>query len=322
MTRANIPSFESNILRIVCISDTHNEDPRAVIPPGDVFIHAGDMTDDGTFAELQNAFEWISSLPHKVKLLVAGTSPGRLLLTPHALNSLGNHDVGLDPAHPNFSPEAHELFTSSAARQAGIHYLDRQVRTVAQYIGREGTSLALKVYCNPSQPDFLNTKPYAFMYAPAPSPDSTAAWSSAPCSLSEAVKIWVVHSPPLHRLDAVNVAGLTGCAVEAERVGRARPALCVFGHYHYSWGAERVRWMESGNGIEAANVLTLSGERKREEGLNALETKTMFNFSGEDDSDQMIEVGRETLFINSAWMTMKKSQSAERNQPIVVRIAL
>lgn len=74
MSDSTAPVFESNVLRIVCISDTHNDDPRAAIAPGDVFIHAGDMTEDGTFAELKRAFEWISSLPHKVKILVAGVS--------------------------------------------------------------------------------------------------------------------------------------------------------------------------------------------------------------------------------------------------------
>jgi hypothetical protein len=60
-------------LQIVCISDTHNEDCRNSIPPGDIFIHAGDMTDVGTGPELKAAFDWISSLPHKIKIIVAGS---------------------------------------------------------------------------------------------------------------------------------------------------------------------------------------------------------------------------------------------------------
>ena len=31
------------------------------------------MTDDGTFEEFEQAFDWIAKLPHKVKVLVAGT---------------------------------------------------------------------------------------------------------------------------------------------------------------------------------------------------------------------------------------------------------
>lgn len=196
------------------------------------------------------------------------------------------------------------------------------MRTVAQYIDREGNPLALRVYGNPTQPDFLNTKPYAFTYVPHPSPGSTAAWASAPYGPSEGAAIWVAHSPPLHRLDAINVKGLTGCAVEAELVERARPALCVFGHYHYSWGAERVRWASGDGGIESASILTLSAERKREEGLSTLPTIHAIDFSGEDGARGKIGVGRETLFVNAAWRTMDKSQFADRNQPLVVTMAL
>jgi predicted phosphodiesterase len=64
--------FASPVLQIVCISDTHNDDCRDSVPHGDIFIHAGDMTDNGTFEEFQKAYDWIASLPHKVKIVVAG----------------------------------------------------------------------------------------------------------------------------------------------------------------------------------------------------------------------------------------------------------
>ena len=65
-------TFPSSSLSIVCISDTHNDDCAKFIPDGDILVHAGDMTDDGTVEELQTAFDWICSLPHKVKVIVAG----------------------------------------------------------------------------------------------------------------------------------------------------------------------------------------------------------------------------------------------------------
>jgi len=64
--------FDSKSIEVVCISDTHNDDCGQHVPPGDIFIHAGDFTDDGTDEELQVAFDWISALPHKVKVIVAG----------------------------------------------------------------------------------------------------------------------------------------------------------------------------------------------------------------------------------------------------------
>lgn len=70
MDRAQV--FLQEKLRILCTSDTHNNDPSAHVPHGDIFIHAGDLTDRGTFAELQTAFAWIAALPHPVKVVIAG----------------------------------------------------------------------------------------------------------------------------------------------------------------------------------------------------------------------------------------------------------
>lgn len=57
-------------MRIVCISDTHNLKP--VVPDGDVLIHAGDLTMTGGIAELVKAADWLASLPHKHKVIIAG----------------------------------------------------------------------------------------------------------------------------------------------------------------------------------------------------------------------------------------------------------
>ncbi|KAK4186264.1 hypothetical protein QBC35DRAFT_273617 [Podospora australis] len=59
-----------NPIKVVCISDTHNTKP--VLPPGDVLIHAGDLTEHGSFDEVQVGLEWLSSQPHRFKILIAG----------------------------------------------------------------------------------------------------------------------------------------------------------------------------------------------------------------------------------------------------------
>lgn len=69
---SDLPVFASKTVRIVCISDTHGEDPSARLPPGDIFIHAGDLTDGGSLPELEKAYRWISMLPYRVKVVVAG----------------------------------------------------------------------------------------------------------------------------------------------------------------------------------------------------------------------------------------------------------
>ncbi|KAG1865612.1 Metallo-dependent phosphatase-like protein [Suillus tomentosus] len=40
--------------------------------PGDVLIHAGDLTHFGTPRELQVAFDWLVSLAHEHKIVIAG----------------------------------------------------------------------------------------------------------------------------------------------------------------------------------------------------------------------------------------------------------
>lgn len=67
----------SEATRFVCISDTHNASPRDgcfKLPPGDVLIHAGDLTNQGTFGELKKTIDWIAESEYEVKIVVAGTS--------------------------------------------------------------------------------------------------------------------------------------------------------------------------------------------------------------------------------------------------------
>ncbi|KAK4938869.1 hypothetical protein LTR10_020775 [Elasticomyces elasticus] len=284
--------FDSSCLRIACISDTHNDDCRNEIPAGDIFVHAGDFTDDGTFEEISKAFDWISSLPHRLKIVVAG-----------------NHDLGLDPAHVQFCRRSHDLFTSSEARRRGIHYLDREVRTVAHIRSSADDGLRpLRVYGNPCQPDFLNSS-YAFTYLPFPSDGAQHAWKEAP-TYKEGVEIWVMHSPPKGHLDDIPVPPLTGCEVQSRKITESRPVLCVFGHYHSSWGIERVRWRTNQCGVEQTGAQVLPAHEGQ-----------IFDFSGRS-RDVAIGRGEETIFVNAAWMTMQKRKSEKRNTPFLITIPL
>ncbi|MCU1288578.1 MAG: Ser/Thr protein phosphatase family protein [Acidobacteria bacterium] len=60
------------MLRIVCLSDTHNFTEEIAIPDGDVLIHAGDGTVRGTIGEVALFNQWLAALPHKHKILIAG----------------------------------------------------------------------------------------------------------------------------------------------------------------------------------------------------------------------------------------------------------
>ena len=59
-------------MRLVCVSDTHCRMNCVDVPEGDVFIHAGDLTFDGSLGQTTPELEIIAALPHKHKVLIAG----------------------------------------------------------------------------------------------------------------------------------------------------------------------------------------------------------------------------------------------------------
>lgn len=69
-------------MRVIAISDTHNMKMR--IPNGDMVIHAGDMTNYGTLAEMATFTNWFAELPHKYKIVIAGNHDG-------ILQTMGNY---------------------------------------------------------------------------------------------------------------------------------------------------------------------------------------------------------------------------------------
>jgi Icc-related predicted phosphoesterase len=61
-------------VKIVCISDTHlaHTKHHIEVPDGDVLIHAGDATFNGTHVEVAAFSDWFASHPHRHKLFVPG----------------------------------------------------------------------------------------------------------------------------------------------------------------------------------------------------------------------------------------------------------
>ncbi|MCP5174614.1 MAG: metallophosphatase domain-containing protein [Moraxellaceae bacterium] len=59
-------------LKLVIISDTHGLHELLTIPDGDMLIHAGDMTEYGELDEIKAFDDWLGTLPHKHKIVIAG----------------------------------------------------------------------------------------------------------------------------------------------------------------------------------------------------------------------------------------------------------
>lgn len=107
-----------NALRVVCISDTHMQCRRVEIPPGDVLIHAGDLTGSGTLEELASEAAWLRTMPHAHKVIIAG-----------------NHDFCFE-----------RRGESAQALCDGLIYLEDAEVTVA----------GLRIYGSPWQPRFFD----------------------------------------------------------------------------------------------------------------------------------------------------------------------
>lgn len=59
-------------MRIVATSDTHFPVDSKSIPLGDIFIHAGDLTYNGSEKEWYECIEWLGHLKHDYKFLILG----------------------------------------------------------------------------------------------------------------------------------------------------------------------------------------------------------------------------------------------------------
>jgi len=59
-------------VRIVAIADTHALHRAISIPDGDILVHAGDITNTGALDDVADFNEYVGSLPHRHKIVIAG----------------------------------------------------------------------------------------------------------------------------------------------------------------------------------------------------------------------------------------------------------
>ncbi|GBF65338.1 rhamnogalacturonate lyase C [Trichophyton mentagrophytes] len=221
-------------VRVVCLSDTHSQH-RSVdeIPDGDLLIHAGDLTDLGTPEQIQEAADWLKSLPHRYKVVVAG-----------------NHDGWLDAGVRGRIAEINGIDEGVDARidWGGICYLQNSSVTL------EFGSRTLTVHGIPQIPQLEpHVTIHAFQYPPY---HVGLPWPTNPPAETD---ILVSHSPPLHHGDLF--PNSIGCAHLLEAAWRVKPALYVFGHTHAGRGVERVYY------DDAQRAWEMMLHRRREGGM-------------------------------------------------------
>ncbi|KAL8924204.1 MAG: hypothetical protein Q9208_004168 [Pyrenodesmia sp. 3 TL-2023] len=230
------PSFSSSTKRIdvVCISDTHGTQPS--IPPGDLLLHAGDLTQWGTFAEIQAQLDWLSAQPHEYKVLIAG-----------------NHDLLLDVdfqlKHPlrwkqalkasSRAPEQeliNELKTAEGLDWGGVVYLQDSSTTLTFGQSDGKPERTITIYGSPLTPEHGLS---AFQH-----PKNQDVWTS---TVPANTDILLTHGPPWGHLDGIKKSG---CVFLAREVARTRPLMVVYGHIHVGHGTEEMVYDTVGRAFE------------------------------------------------------------------------
>lgn len=202
-------TFKENPITLVCISDTHNTKP-ASLPNGDVLLHAGDLSQYGTFGEIQNQLDWLDAQSHEHKVVIAG-----------------NHDLLLDTAfteaHPDRELNRHPGQRRTDLRWGSVKYLENE--SVTLHI--KGKNRFIRIFGSPWTPRFGN---WAFQYDPKQEKGPL----DSVLSLPPEVDVVLVHGPPKEHLDD----GGKGCELLLGELWKNRPPVVVCGHIHAGRGEE------------------------------------------------------------------------------------
>jgi len=193
-------------VRIVCISDTHDMKPLATlnIPDGDVLIHAGDLTIQGTFAEIARVGQELAELPHKHKLVIAGNH-----------DKLFEKDYGLA-----------KIALGHGSR--GIHYLQDSMAMVEE-VEFWGSPWTPRFYDWAFQLDRKRSESERpFLLGPTAPRIAAEHWAGIPAG----VDVLITHGPPQGILDRVHHGNHIGCHDLLAELPRVSPKLHVFGHDH------------------------------------------------------------------------------------------
>ncbi len=184
-------------MRIVCISDTHFYPVTKEIPDGDVLIHAGDLTTSGSLTQITKAGDWLASLPHRHKLVIAG-----------------NHDF-------LFEKRYDAALAAIRDGQNGIQYLQEHSTMIGD------GSQNLNVYGAPWSVEFQH-----WAFGLKPGFESRSRWERTP----KGIDVLITHGPPKGIMDQAPNGYSLGDDDLLRIVMLREPKLHVFGHIHHSHG--------------------------------------------------------------------------------------
>lgn len=207
-------------IRFICISDTHAriEAFPDRIPPGDVILHGGDITNIGLPGEVKKFNDFLGVLPHPVKIVIAG-----------------NHDLTFDDDLVNNRRDyLRKNFGISDVRFEGV-IKDFGVASVKQLLTNcvyledsEIDICGIKLFGSPWQPEFCD---WGFNL-----PRGEAClekWNLIP----DTTDILITHGPPVGHGDYCFDGQRAGCVELLTTIQqRVKPKYHLFGHIHEGYG--------------------------------------------------------------------------------------
>ncbi|KAH3738269.1 hypothetical protein DPMN_044900 [Dreissena polymorpha] len=208
-------------LRVVCISDTHTRLERYPerVPSGDILLHAGDFTKHGLPIEVKQFNDFLGSMPHRVKVVIAG-----------------NHDLTFDDdlvknrrdfLEHNFNINE-DVFERKLA-EFGVNTC-KELLTNCVYLEDASVSVCgLNIYGSPWQPQFPN---WGFYLSRGEA--CLQKWNLIP----DDTDILITHGPPIGHGDAsFFLRNRAGCVELLSTIQqRVQPKYHVFGHIHRGYG--------------------------------------------------------------------------------------
>jgi hypothetical protein len=231
------PPLSGGPIRVVCVSDTHNHQPD--IPPGDVLIHSGDLTEKGTFEELQNQLDWLASQPHSHKIVIAGNHD--LLLDEELVGQRRVKNAGVKDdldGEEQYGEEENDPRTAKDLNWGELRYLkDEQITVEVEVpiLNSAGFSHLrnLRIYGSPTT--HVSSSDGPSFHAAFQCPRDEDVWKG---KVPLSTDILVTHGPPHLHLDSPTRLSHVGSIFLAREIARVRPRLVVFGHIHNGHGLE------------------------------------------------------------------------------------
>lgn len=207
-------------IRFICISDTHAhiELYPEKIPPGDVILHGGDITNIGLTREVKTFNDFLGTLPHPVKIVIAG-----------------NHDLTFDDDLVNKRRDylrsnfrISDTKFEAVMRELGVTSVKQLLTNCVYLEDSEIDVCGIKIYGSPWQPEFCD---WGFNLTRGQ--DCLDKWNLIP----ESTDILITHGPPVGHGDYCFDGQRAGCVELLLTIQqRVKPQYHIFGHIHEGYG--------------------------------------------------------------------------------------